>query len=275
MQNAKLIRRGGQNFRFKSGLVLALAVIAIIPINQAIRNQRAVFIPQSAVYYETPQKLFFGILGEFRATIADILWIKVDDYFHSAVSAEDHARIHPGHTDWKPGEQQQHPAEAEAEFMPLIRFVTWLDPNFMLAYQVGAWWLSNKLNKPEEAISFLKEAIQNNPTRFEPYFELGWLYYRKKQNRPEAIAWFKQAIPYTTQPEDKVMLQAAIAAIDEQLGNYTEAKQLWLEIAKTGIDPQASTAKKRLEEYKKTEIRNNKARIQTKKLKNVNTISQT
>ncbi|MCX7918945.1 MAG: soluble NSF attachment family protein [bacterium] len=249
MQNVKLAMK---NYQLKSELLLLILLIAVIPVNQIIRNQRMQFIPQTAIYYETPKQLFFGLLGEFRATIADILWIKVDDYFHSAVSPEEHARIHPEHKDWKPSEQQRHhSAEAEAEFMPLIRFVTWLDPKFMMAYQVGAWWLTYKLDKPEEAITFLKEAIQHNPTRFEPYYEIGWIYERKKQNDAEAINWFKQAVRNATQPEDKVMLQAIVAALNEKLGNTTEAIRLWREIAQTGIDPQATTAKKRLQEYTK------------------------
>ncbi|MDI6782502.1 MAG: tetratricopeptide repeat protein [bacterium] len=232
--------------QYLTSLVLLFTILAIFPLNQLIATDRARFVTQQEVFYDTPKQLFFGILGEFRATIADILWVKVDDYFHSAVSAEDHQRIHPEHKDWHPNEPHAHAADADAEFMPLLRLVTWLDPNFMMAYQVGAWWLTYKLDKTEEAVSFLKEAIQHNPNRYEGYYELGWLYHRKLQNEAEAVNWFNAALPHAPQPEVQVMLQATIAAIEENRGNRALATRLWQEIAKTGIEPQTTTAKKRL-----------------------------
>ncbi|MFB3897482.1 MAG: tetratricopeptide repeat protein [bacterium] len=227
-------------------LLLFAAIIAIFPINQILSSERKLFSTQQGVYYDTPKQLLGGLLGEFRATIADILWVKVDDYFHSSVSEEDHERIHPGHKDWHPNKEAQHRAETnpDAEFMPLIRLVTWLDPSFMMAYQVGGWWLSNKLNKQDEAVSFLKEAIQNNPHRYEGYYELGWLYHRKFNNDTDAINNFNLGLRNATQPEDKVLLLATIAALEENRGNIKLATKLWQDIAKTGIEPQASTAKR-------------------------------
>jgi tetratricopeptide (TPR) repeat protein len=234
------------------GLLLLAAIIAVIPLNQMLIAERATFSSQQGVYYDTPKQLLAGILGEFRATIADILWVKVDDYFHSSVTEEDHERIHPGHKDWHPNPEAQHRAETNpnAEFMPLIRLVTWLDPGFMMAYQVGGWWLSNKLNKPDEAISLLKEAIRNNPQRFEGYYELGWLYHRKLGNDAESLNYFNLALRYARQPEDKVMLLATIASLEEKRGNITMATQLWQDIVKTGINPQAAVGKKRLADLK-------------------------
>lgn len=230
------------------GLLLFITVIAVYPVNQMLSAERKLFSTQQGVYYDTPKQLLGGLLGEFRATIADILWVKVDDYFHSSVSEEDHERIHPGHKDWHPNKEAQHHAEThpDAEFMPLIRLVTWLDPSFMMAYQVGGWWLSNKLNKQDEAISFLKEAIRNNPHRYEGYYELGWLYHRKLRNDMEALNYFKLGVQNTTQPEDKVLLLATVAALEENRGNIELAIKLWQEIEKTGIDPQANTAKRHL-----------------------------
>ena len=248
-----MLKTNFETNQYLTSLVLLCAVLAIFPLNRLIATDRATLVVQQEVFYDTPKQLFFGILGEFRATIADILWIKVDDYFHSTVSEEDHQRIHPEHKDWHPNKEAQHRAETspDAEFMPLLRLVTWLDPSFITAYQVGSWWLSYKLNKTEEAVSFLKEAIQHNPNRYEGYYELGWLYYRKLENNAEAVTWFNSALPHATQPEDKVMLQATIAAIEEKRGNIATAIQLWQEIEKTGIAPQAITAKNRLAELKK------------------------
>lgn len=237
---------------FRIGFLLLVMILLIFPVNWYIAGQRAIFTSPQAVYYDTPKQLITGILGEFRATIADILWIKVDDYFHSTVSEEDHARIHPGHKDWHPNREAQHHAgeNPDAEFMPLIRLVTWLDPSFIMAYQVGAWWLTFKLNKPNEALVFLKEAVQNNPNRYEGYYEIGWLYYRRLNNEQAALNNFNAALQNATQPEDKVMLLAIIAAMEENRGNIQLATQLWQDIVKTGIDPQATVAKKRLEELK-------------------------
>ena len=237
---------------YRTGLLLFVMMQLIFPVNWELASQRAKFASQQTVYYETPKQLLTGILGEFRATIADILWVKVDDYFHSSVSEEDHERIHPGHKDWHPNQETQHRAETnpDAEFMPLLRLVTWLDPSFMMAYQVGGWWLSNKLNKPEEAISFFKEAIRNNPQRFEGYYELGWLYYRTYGNYSESLRYFNTALQYANQPEDNVMLLAIIASLEEKRGNIAIATQLWQNIAKTGIEPQAAIAQRRLAELK-------------------------
>lgn len=240
-----------QNLNFKLnyfgiGLIFLFAVITIFPVHREIDFERNHMFKQQPVFYDSPKQLFFGILGEFRATIADILWVKVDEYFHSGLSEEEHQRIHPGHKDWHPSPHSLRSGQAEAEMMPLIRFVTWLDPQFLQGYQVGAWWLCYKLNKTDEAIAFLQEGIRNNPTRYEGYSDLGWIYYRQLKNYPVAKSWFIAALRNTSTPEDKATLQFTIGAIDDLLGNKEEAKQLWLKVAQSGIDPHAAAAKRRL-----------------------------
>lgn len=118
------------------------------------------------------------VAGGFKGIAADILWLQMDEYWHRG--------------EWP-------------RMLPILRMITWLQPNFMEAWEVGAWHLAynfyaytkdEKLKKMfvQEGIRFLQEGIVKNKNKYDLYFNLAWIYYNKLQDYDEAIRYFRMAV---------------------------------------------------------------------------------
>ena len=120
------------------------------------------------------------VLSGFSGIAADLLWIRADEYWH---------------------EGEWHRA------FPLYRTVTWLQPNFIVAWSMGGWHLAYNMyaytKDPEmkkyfleSGINFLKEGILANPNEYQLYFELGWTYFHKAEDYDSAIRYFRRAVKF-------------------------------------------------------------------------------
>lgn len=119
-----------------------------------------------------------AILGGFRSVVANILWLKCDEYWHQG-------RVF--------------------RLVPLAKAVVLLEPHFIEAWRITAWHLAYNMSveapTPEKAreyiemgLKFLEEGIKWNPDRYELFFELGWTYYDKLNEYEKAAAIFQQAL---------------------------------------------------------------------------------
>jgi tetratricopeptide (TPR) repeat protein len=120
-----------------------------------------------------------GLMGGFRQLATTILWMKSDEYWHQ------------GKAD---------------RMIPILRAVTWLDPNFLDGWRIAGWhWAYNLYAQaPEDnwaakdlcltnGLNFLKEGVVWNPLSSELAFELGWTYYDKAGDYRNAVRWFTEA----------------------------------------------------------------------------------
>lgn len=124
------------------------------------------------------------LAGEFRTVAANLLWIKAEKYHHEFIE-------HGG--TWNQNK----------DMMPLIGLIVDLDPHFVEAYLTGSWMLCTGMNKPKQALDFLKEGQLNNPNSPEIYEELAILYARKFDN-PEKSYWCaKKALSLTRDDFDR------------------------------------------------------------------------
>lgn len=114
--------------------------------------------------------------GEFRIVIANLLWMKVVEHYHHQYMASGGA--------W----------DKNQALLPYLKMITWLDPHFWEAYDVGELILV-ELHRDAECKSFLNEGIRNNPQTWELYNDYA-LYY----------AWYhkdaKDALPYAERARD-------------------------------------------------------------------------
>lgn len=122
----------------------------------------------------SPEQLLLAFAG-FREFMAGVLWVQADGFFHS------------GNYD---------------AILPMLRLVTWLDPHQVDIYSTGAWHMAYNFTDESQrsdrryivpALKFLEEGIQNNPTIWDLYFEMGWTYYHKVQDPASATQWLAQA----------------------------------------------------------------------------------
>src|SRR5574341_1448191 len=91
-------------------------------------RSRYIFLP-----HESWNSLF---TGSFRGLVADLLWIKADEYNHRG--------------QWY-------------KLLPLFKMITFLQPKFITAWSVGGWHMAFNLyfhsQSPEEKEKWLKEGL--------------------------------------------------------------------------------------------------------------------
>jgi len=132
----------------------------------------------------------------FRKLAANLVWLKVDRFYHQGMTYR---------------------------LLPLMKTCVALDPNFVEAYQLGAWHLAynataHMLDTPEPlkkwdpkyqarigekeryyyiAADFLKDGIRKNPRDYRLYFDLGYAVYEEKlQDHAKAVKYLSEAIQH-------------------------------------------------------------------------------
>ncbi|HUV05945.1 MAG TPA: hypothetical protein VMX94_12680 [Armatimonadota bacterium] len=123
-----------------------------------------------------PSQFVVGTVIGLREVVAGLLWVRVNDFFHSG--------------------------NYEA-IVPLTRMITWLDPHQIDVYSTGAWHLAYNFVDSDQradrrylapAIKFLREGVDNNPTAWDPKFDLGFVLYNlKAQDFPSGRYWISRA----------------------------------------------------------------------------------
>ena len=124
------------------------------------------------------------VLG-FRKLVADVLWLKVDEYWHLGLVER---------------------------MLPMMETVITLDPQFIEAYALGAWHLSynvtvmfhsadEKMKYIDQGIHLLKKGIKNNPRHSKLYMELGLsIYFQKLRDWEKAAYYLGESIKYEHEP---------------------------------------------------------------------------
>lgn len=80
------------------------------------------------------------------------------------------------------------------EILPWLRFAVDMNPQMIVTYRVGAYWLSDYLNNPTEAKVFLREGLRNNPGNYELLYDLGQVYYQNYHDTVHARNLWKAAL---------------------------------------------------------------------------------
>jgi tetratricopeptide (TPR) repeat protein len=160
-----------------------------------------------------PFEYTLGALSGFRQVIAGLLWVRADSFFHS------------GNYD---------------AILPVIRLITWLDPNWLDPYATGAWHLMYNFTDTDQrsdrrylpaGLSLLKEGIANNPNQYDMYKEMGWNNYDKIKNYPEAAKYY--ALGMKNDPKfDITQIEHALAHSLEKSGKIDEAIATWEDAVK-------------------------------------------
>ena len=80
------------------------------------------------------------------------------------------------------------------EILPWLKLSTDLDPQNVQNYTVTAYWLRQRMHKPEAAQEVLLEGLQENPGSCDILFELGLLYAENDHDTNRAVNVWKAAI---------------------------------------------------------------------------------
>lgn len=126
-----------------------------------------------------------------------------------------------------------------------------LDPSFGEAYENAAWLLVS-YNRKDEALALLKRYLENNPNRYEPYYELGWFYYHWQKQPAEAIPWLEKAVRFPHPP----IIEHTLAHAYERAGRLKDALAVWEnKLKRYPGDPIAKRHVERLRELLKSSER--------------------
>lgn len=162
------------------------------------------------------QQLGSLILG-FRTAVADLLWLKVDEYWH----AGDRYRM-----------------------LSTMFTVVRLDPHFLDAYAIGAWHMAynivESVTSPEEkqeytdkAIAFLKDGIEKNPFEWQLYGELGFgIYFVRMEDWTNAVKYLELAYKYGP----PIWYQRSLYSAYEKNGQYQKSLDGWSSYAEEHPD---------------------------------------
>jgi hypothetical protein len=159
------------------GVVIAVLLTAVVAL-QVDRERR---FPQAEpaqqiLYVSSPAVLTRLALG-FDALVADLYWIRAIQYYGGArLSSE--------------------PDASYDLLYPLLELTTSLDPNFNIAYEFGAFFLSEKKpggpGRSDLAIKLLDKGIRARPDRWQYPYDIGFVHYRDG-NYKLAADWFLRA----------------------------------------------------------------------------------
>jgi tetratricopeptide (TPR) repeat protein len=136
----------------------------------------------------------------------------------------------------------------EREILPWLRLAAELDPQKTETYTVGAYFLREHLNRPDQAESFLREGLRNNPDSCEILLELGRVYNEGMTNRTRARnVWelgdkkFQAQTPEMQKTDDIVdeALLVNLAYLEKADGNYDAAIRWFLAAKKLSPAPEA------------------------------------
>lgn len=171
-----------------------------------------------------------SLVGQFRTNASAWLWMRTDLYLHNGVemrpltAAEKRAGkdadraaegedLHEGEiTTVVPAKEHDfrgvfgdierqtsayqsmggHSHNEPKNAMPLFRLMTWLDPQFLRGWTVGASVLARE--DVDAAIGYLEEGLKRNPKSLALHGEIGRIYAAKKKDFAKALEYLDKAI---------------------------------------------------------------------------------
>jgi len=143
------------------------------------------------------------VLG-FRKLVADMLWLKVDEYWHLGLASR---------------------------MLPMMETVVTLDPHFIEAYALGAWHLAynvtvtvhsaeEKMKYIDQGIGLLEKGIKSNPRSSKLYSELGFtMYFMKLKDWEKSAYYLGEGIKHEHEP----WMERAYALALERMGEDEKA----------------------------------------------------
>lgn len=154
--------------------VLAVAVVTLQMVRERSFPERE---PVQQILYVNSPAVMTRVALSYDALVADLYWIRAIQYYGGA-------RISPT------GDKSY------ALLYPLLDLTTSLDPNFNIAYEFGAFFLSERPpggpGRSDLAIRLLEKGMAARPDRFQYPYDIGFVHYRDG-DYVRAAEWFTRA----------------------------------------------------------------------------------
>jgi tetratricopeptide (TPR) repeat protein len=172
------------------------------------------------------------------------------------------AEEHDDHAGETPEEHAAHSSPSMVrEMLPWLKVTAELDPNRIETYTVGAYWLRTRLNRADQAESFLRDGLKANPGSYAILFELGRIYDETRQDTARARNIWEAALARWNEQErnkqerdDFLLLQISwhLALLEKKAGNVEKAIS-YLELART-VSPNPAAVDARMAEIQTLKV---------------------
>ena len=164
--------------RTAAGVVVIAGLLTTVVALQMDRERRFPQAePAQQILYVKSPALLGRLALAYDAIVADLYWIRAIQYYGGTRLSSD-------------------PDKSYDLLYPLLDLTTSLDPNFNIAYEFGAFFLSEK--KPggparsDLAITLLEKGMRARPDRWQYPYDIGFVHYRDG-NYKVAADWFLRA----------------------------------------------------------------------------------
>ena len=189
--------------------ILLLAMVASFYLSYRLETARQEATLESSALITSPKMARYLSLG-YTGLAADIYWTRAVQYF----GGKHHAR----------SKQYQ-------LLEPLLNLTTSLDPQLMIAYEFGSFFLAQKppegAGDPDAAVRLVKRGIENNPEQWRLYYHLGMVEYLERRDFTAAADAFEAG---ARNPKALPWMRVMAAAMRQRSGNYDTARYLWTQI---------------------------------------------
>ena len=207
----------------KHGRWLLLAVVAVLallyPVQLSIardpgyRKEYNLNVPASSIR-EGGTVAIMAMVGGFRPLVANLLWLKADQYWHAGGSGW-----------WR--------------LVGVLQTVCEMDPHFIDAWSTFGWhcawniWVDaapeDRPKWVQAGIEAYKRGIYFNPDHYDLYKDLAWLYHDKLKDPKSAIPWWQAALK---RPDAPIYVRHMLAHAYENTWQVDKAIETWKECLK-------------------------------------------
>jgi hypothetical protein len=197
-----------------AGACVCLALAVLLQIARDAAYSRDEQQTRSILYVRSGPSLQ-RIALDYDALFADVYWIRAIQYYG--------------------GNRLSASGNKKYELLyPMLDIATSLDPYFNIAYRFGAIFLSEGYpggpGRPDQAIALLRKGIAAQPTKWQYYHDVAFVYYWQLRDMEAAARWFRLA---AAQPGAPNWLEPVAATMLIQGGDRASARFLLQQILKS------------------------------------------
>ena len=198
-----------------ASLLVATFVVAVFAqygvdrIRVSVRPQEVLYIPSA----KTLKRMSLGYSG----LMADIYWTRAVQYFG-----------------WK----HRNLAMDYKLLFPLLDITTDLDPQLLVAYRFGAFFVAQKppagAGEPDKAAALIEKGIKHNPDNWRLYYDLGFLHAMDRHDYMAAAKAFEAG---SKLPNAHPSLRILAALMASKGGDLETSRMMWQMTLESATNP--------------------------------------
>jgi tetratricopeptide (TPR) repeat protein len=192
-----------------AAMVLIVAMAGSVLLSYQLEQKRKEATLEEVMWITSPKMARYLSLG-YTGLASDVYWTRAVQYF---------------------GAKHQRHSMQYRLLPPLLNLTTELDPQLMIAYYFGSFFLSQQppegAGDPDAAVRLVEKGIQKNPDEWRLWYHLGLIHYMARGDYKAAADAFEQA---AKNPNALEWVRVMAAVMRQKSGSPEMAAYIWNEI---------------------------------------------